>query len=599
MEKASGAVFHQVNRTKQWYELPNKYLQLLNLRTLRVDLRADNLYDTDAPRVQDGDRDGHVPSTPVPESELPKHRTYDGAVTDPNHPKMGMAGARFGRNHPLGITVPEQPPLLLKPNPREVATKLLHRDTFKPATTLNNLAASWIQFQNHDWFSHGDNDVAVQAQIPVPEGDRTWGEDVMTLRATASDPGKTGHEIAGTYVNTVTHWWDGSQIYGSDEATCRRLRTGEDGRMAVVDGRLPNEHREALDGIDDTGFSDNYWIGLSMLHTLFVKEHNAIADHLGASYPQWDDEQLFLRARLVNSALMAKIHTVEWTPGILATPALKAAMHANWYGTLPQWAKRFRIDQLEALFGVVGSETEHHAAPYAITEEFTSVYRLHPLIADDWTIRSHRTDKAIAEEEFTDLQGLKTRGVIDQYGWEDLFYTFGVSHPGAICLHNHPRALSNLTRVTGERVDLGTIDVYRDRERGVPRYNDFREKLRKPRITHWDQLSANPKWAADIRDVYEGQLDLVDLQVGLLAEEPPKGFGFSDTAFRIFILMASRRLKSDRFFTHDYTPEVYTPEGLRWIEDSSMQDVLVRHHPELAPALEGVENAFAPWSRVV
>jgi len=28
--------------------------------------------------------------------------------------------------------------------------------------------------------------------------------------------------------------------------------------------------------------------------------------------------------------------------------------------------------------------------------------------------------------------------------------------------------------------------------------------------------------------------------------------GFSDTAFRVFILMASRRLKSDRFFTRDY-----------------------------------------------
>jgi hypothetical protein len=188
--------------------------------------------------------------------------------------------------------------------------------------------------------------------------------------------------------------------------------------------------------------------------------------------------------------------------------------------------------------------------------------------------------------------------VVDKYGWEDLIYTFGTSNPGAICLHNHPRALANLTRVTGEVVDLGTIDIYRDRERGVPRYNDFREKLRKPRITKWEDISANPIWAAEIRDLYEGNLDLVDLQVGLLAEEPPKGFGFSDTAFRIFILMASRRLKSDRFFTNDYTPEVYTPEGLRWIDDNLIGDVIVRHHPALAPALEGVENGFAPWKPV-
>ena len=64
--------------------------------------------------------------------------------------------------------------------------------------------------------------------------------------------------------------------------------------------------------------------------------------------------------------------------------------------------------------------------------------------------------------------------------------------------------------------------------------------------------------------------------VGLYAEPPPQGFGFSDTAFRIFILMASRRLKSDRFFTDDYRPEIYTPEGLDWIDDNTMRTVLLR-----------------------
>ena len=86
--------------------------------------------------------------------------------------------------------------------------------------------------------------------------------------------------------------------------------------------------------------------------------------------------------------------------------------------------------------------------------------------------------------------------------------------------------------------------------------------------------------------------------VGLYAEPPPKGFGFSDTAFRVFILMASRRLKSDRFFTRDYTAETYTQAGLDWIDETTMVDVLMRHYPELAPALAGVDNAFAPWRRV-
>jgi hypothetical protein len=180
----------------------------------------------------------------------------------------------------------------------------------------------------------------------------------------------------------------------------------------------------------------------------------------------------------------------------------------------------------------------------------------------------------------------------------DWIYSFGVSHPGAITMHNHPDALRDHTRLNGDHVDLATLDILRDRERGVPRYNDFREKLRKRRIERFEDLTENREWAEQIRDVYGGDINAVDTQVGMLAEPLPPGFGFSDTAFRIFILMASRRLKSDRFFTNDYSPEIYTPEGLKWVDENLMGDVLLRHHPELAPALEGSKNAFAPWRSV-
>jgi hypothetical protein len=248
--------------------------------------------------------------------------------------------------------------------------------------------------------------------------------------------------------------------------------------------------------------------------------------------------------------------------------------------------------------GIVGSRQSHHSAAYSITEEFVSVYRLHPLLPDDYRIHDHRTGKLVEETDFDPLQGHGTRPSTEKYGWSDLLYSFGTAHPGAITLHNHPRALQNHVRLNGDRVDIGTIDVLRDRERGVRRYNDFREALRKPRVKKFEDLTPNPEWNEEIRDLYNNDIDAVDLQVGLLGEPLPKGFGFSDTAFRIFILMASRRLKSDRFFTDDYTPEVYTPEGLDWIERTGMREIVLRHHPELAPALEGVKNAFAPWRTV-
>ncbi|MET7736536.1 peroxidase family protein [Streptomyces sp. NPDC005402] len=76
--------------------------------------------------------------------------------------------------------------------------------------------------------------------------------------------------------------------------------------------------------------------------------------------------------------------------------------------------------------------------------------------------------------------------------------------------------------------------------------------------------------------LYDGDVEKVDLMVGPYAEPLPAGFAFSDTAFRIFVPMASRRLNSDRFCTEYCTPEVYSTAGMAWIDDNSMITVLPR-----------------------
>ncbi|HWF54175.1 MAG TPA: peroxidase family protein [Solirubrobacteraceae bacterium] len=574
-----------VGSATDWWELPLP-AQLAQLAHFREDLRRFNLYDTE--EVQS---DGDI----VVLDEPPPYRTYDGSQTDPDHPRMGQTGTRFGRNMPIEATYP-QAQSMLDPSPREVSTHLLNRDSFKPATSLNVLAAAWLQFQNHDWFSHGDNSETEFIEVPLSAGD-DWDGGTMEVRRTSPDSTNAGGTLPPTYVNKVTPWWDGSQLYGSTEERNRELRSGEEGKLKMDGDRLPEETKSELHGVALTGFSDNWWVGLEVMHTLFAREHNAICDMLRGHHPAWGDEQLFLTARLINAALIAKIHTIEWTPGILDTPALHIGMNANWYGVLPKWVKQTfgHIGSGELVSGIVGSPLDHHTAPYSITSEFVAVYRMHPLLPDDYVIRSHDTGEVTAETDLTPIQGHGTREAITEHTMTDWIYSLGVAHPGAITLHNHPNALRDLVRVNGDHVDIGTIDILRDRERGVPRYNDFREKLRKKRIKSFDDLTPNPEWNAQIRDVYSGDIDKVDTHVGMLGEKLPPGFGFSDTAFRIFILMASRRLKSDRFFTNDYTPAVYTPEGIEWVEGNLFGDVVLRHHPGLAPALEGSKNAFAPW----
>jgi hypothetical protein len=193
----------------------------------------------------------------------------------------------------------------------------------------------------------------------------------------------------------------------------------------------------------------------------------------------------------------------------------------------------------------------------------------------------------------------------------DLFYSFGRTWPGAVTLHNYPKFLRELKRPeafgVSEMVDLASIDILRDRERGVPRYNRFLRLLHRPPIKAFADFNNPdfPNLAKELENVYgktpdgKDNVELIDLMVGMYSEVVPAGFGFSDTAFRIFILMASRRLKSDRFLAGEsFTPDVYTQVGLDWLENTSMSDILLRHYPELGPALYNVTNAFVPWTPV-
>jgi hypothetical protein len=85
-------------------------------------------------------------------------------------------------------------------------------------------------------------------------------------------------------------------------------------------------------------------------------------------------------------------------------------------------------------------------------------------------------------------------------------------------------------------------------------------------------------------------IEKIDLLVGCLCESLPKGFGFSDTAFRVSILIASRRLKSDRFIAWSgWSEKVNAKEGMAWVQNNPIGDVLKRHLPELAPTLEGLK----------
>ena len=582
----------EIDQRTGWSTLPTSG-GLVTLIGVRNMLRQNNLFDTGVPAV-------------TPENPLPAHpnvatwRTPDGTSNDLKCPFMGSAGTRFGRNAVLTERAQEPMPALMTPSPRVVSRELMTRDSFTPATTLNLLAASWLQFQIRDWFSHGPAVKNDPWMIPLAEND-TWPEPEMKVLRTMPDPTRTSADEGKpeTHVNTETHWWDGSQLYGSSVAYRDNVRTRVDGKLKLGKDHLVHPDAEALVQMQSAALA-GWWVGLEMLFTLFTMEHNSICDALKAAYPEWDDDELFEHARLANAALLAKIHTVEWTTAILGHPALQIGMRANWWGLAGETIRNLfgRLSGSEVISGIPGSATDHYGVPYTLTEEFVAVYRMHPLIPDDITFWSAKDGSQLQKVGFQEIAGNFAQKICDDVDITDLFYSFGLMNPGAVTLHNYPRALQQFTRPDGVLIDLAAHDIMRCRELGVPRYTKFREMLHMRPVRTFEDLTENATWREEIRRVYEGDIDRVDLIVGLFAETPPKGFGFSDTAFRIFVLMASRRLNSDRFFTDDFTEEIYSKVGIDWIRDNTMSSVLLRHFPGLEPSLRGVANAFAPWKAV-
>ncbi|EUA68487.1 animal heme peroxidase family protein [Mycobacteroides abscessus] len=119
-------------------------------------------------------------------------------------------------------------------------------------------------------------------------------------------------------------------------------------------------------------------------------------------------------------------------------------------------------------------------------------------------------------------------------------------------MHNYPRHLQILERPDGSVLDLASIDCCGCVNEACRATTTSGECCAAP-ASDFNDLTDNPVWARELAAVY-GDVERVDLMVGLYAEPKPKGFGFSDTAFRIFVLMATRRLEADRFFHHRFPP---------------------------------------------
>eukprot|EP01061_Rhynchopus_euleeides_P033203 TRINITY_DN554_c0_g1_i7.p1 TRINITY_DN554_c0_g1~~TRINITY_DN554_c0_g1_i7.p1 ORF type:complete len:638 (+),score=287.73 TRINITY_DN554_c0_g1_i7:104-1915(+) len=515
-----------------------------------------------------------------------KYRMADGTCNHKELTKMGAKGTRFGRNvRSTWETTTPPHNYLWEPRP-EAAAKLMtsYGNKREAIPSLNLFFGAWIQFQTHDWFNHEKDAEAAPYVLNTraAEDGGAAGAQTFPLQRTKRD--------ADGYMRTrTTHWWDMSQVYGSDRATQESLRSFVDGKLLFGDnGLLPKDNAT---GVAATGFTNNLWSGIEALHTLYAKEHNWICDELKARNPTWDDEKLFQTARLINAAQNAIIHTEEWTAILLQNRPVTMALRIGTRGVATM-KKQFKSDfsvwdrVALAIFDLlpfpgadgIGDEVKLEGdSAFSQTEDFVSVYRMHALLPDNMTVGGE-TDSLLSH---TFAAG---RDKVEQHGVEEVILGMAKMNTHKLTLHNFPQSLSNLQMPGGSVLDMAAVDIFRDRERGIPKFNDFREGLGLERFKSFEEVNPDPQVVAELRELY-ATVDDIDTQVGMSAEEPrPSGFAISETTFFVFLTQTTRRLHADRFFQEDFTAETYTQWGLDHVWSAKFKSLFERHYPNTVSA---------------
>jgi hypothetical protein len=692
--------------------------------------------------------------------ELVRFRTLTGICNDVFNPLMGATGEPFARNVEFEATFPaqsEDPTArhrhggrlgLLQPDPQTISRKLFTRAqptpdkcregrgatdnsvnascAYRAATHVNVLAAFWIQFMTHDWFSHleeGHNDAPLMPTgCDTPGSEKALGcraKDRIDKSFIAQDVPAPTFDVGGkhrlarapkTMLNKVTAWWDASQIYGNDEMSQRRVkRDPRDPAKLLLDqdsngvAYLPllqkaDPQNPQWTGQEAVAFPDNWNIGLSFFHNVFAREHNAFVDEFRRKvavepdadcglrdpaaperpirYRDVSADDLFEVARLVVAAEIAKIHTIEWTPQMLYNEPLYLAMNANWSGLLEKHplAEKALASIVERLAraegnksngwysafaagpGIVGLGSDkpdinggvnHFGSPFNFPEEFINAYRLHAMVPDLIELRDLKKDANAIRAKIAVVNTVRGKATeaMHRYGITDWALSLGRQRAGALVLHNHPLFLQNLDmprlKSASGKIDVLALDLIRDRERGLPRYNEFRRQYGLKQLTSFDDF-INPRFspnspdhasqrrdAGSLREIY-GQhrcdaskiittaqknedgsaindcfgrpdgsvvdnVEDLDALVGWLAEPVrPHGFAISETQLQVFILNASRRLFSDRFLTSSFRPAFYTDFGVQWVNNNGPGGKMMEKTPSNGHTIE-----VSPLKRVL
>lgn len=256
--------------------------------------------------------------------EIVEVAPIDGVGNNVENPDWGSAETELLRlttvEYADGLSEPAGEDL---PTAREVSNAVADQETtVENDRGLTDFVWLWGQFLDHDITLSVETDPEEELHIEVPTGDAEF--DPFSTGEFTIDTARSDYVInddgVRQQVNTITAYIDGSMVYGSDEETANSLRSFEGGRLLTSDGDLLPLDEEGFFLAGDVRANEN--AALTAMHTLWVREHNLLADEIVESDPTLTDEEIYQQARALVIAEIQAITYNEWLPAVLGIDAI-------------------------------------------------------------------------------------------------------------------------------------------------------------------------------------------------------------------------------------------------------------------------------------
>ena len=510
---------------------------------------------------------GHGPDARLDVSALTEFRSVNGIGNNLSWPLWGSAGASLRRMTPPayadGVGSPAGGH---RSSARLISNRVVAQSISIPnARNASDFVWQWGQFLDHDIDETPVASPAEPFDIPVPRGDLHFdplGLGGVTIPFSRSF--RTSDAGIGEQVNLITSYIDASNVYGSDAERALALRTLDgSGKLKTSEGNLlpfnvdglPNAPSNSATYFLAGDFRANEQVGLTAMHTLFVREHNYWAERIASSAASGagdhhgggaahhgspdrralsaaghadgapTDDQIYELARAIVAAEMQSITYREFLPVVLGPDALapyagyRADVDATIMNEFATAAYRFGHSMLSpTLLRVDANGSTIPAGDLSLAESFFNPEELRETGIDP-ILRGLARQRAQAVDNF----------VID----EVRNFLFGAPGAGGF--------------------DLPALNIQRGRDHGLGSYNETRAAFGLERLSTFAEMTTTEVARERLMSAYRS-VDDVDLWVGALCESPLPGALVGETIHTILSLQFAALRDGDRFWYENDLP---------------------------------------------